>query len=73
MRGYFFSKHPEVIHQTQMTLMGKSTFLHKQFIKIGEKISKNINKSRAPSIRILRGPWTVRINGIGELVLTGPC
>ena len=73
MRSDFFSKHPEVIHQTQMTLMGKSTFLHKQFIKIGEKISKSINNSRAPSIRILRGPWTVRINGIGELVLTGPC
>ena len=73
MRSDFFSKHPEVTHQTQMTLMGKSTFLHKQFIKIGEKISKSINKSRAPSIRILREPWTVRINGRGELVLTGTC
>lgn len=54
MRSDFFSKQPEVIHQPQMILMGKSSFLHEQFIKIGEKISKNINKSRAPSIRILR-------------------
>ena len=73
MRSDYFSKHPEVIHQTQITLMGKSTFLHKQFIKIGERISHSINNSRAPSIRILRGPWTVRFNGKGELVLTGPC
>ena len=63
MRSDFFSKHSEVIHQTQVTLMGKTTFLHKQFIKNGERISKSINNSRAPSIRILRGPWTVRING----------
>ena len=67
MRSDFFNKHPEVIHQTQVT------FLHKQFIKNGERISKSINNSRAPSIRILRGPWTVRINRRVELVLTGPC
>ena len=73
IRSDFFSKHPEVIHQTQVTLMGKTTFLHKQFIKNGERISKSINNSRAPSIRILRGPWTARINRRVELVLTGPC
>ena len=47
MRSDFFNKHPEVIHQTQVTLMGKTTFLHKQFIKNGERISKSINNSRA--------------------------